>query len=141
MSARQFVFLVAAVLTFGALMAGCGSDTVAPAGNTEALFPPSNVTVAQLASGDVKIAWDPVINSNLQGYNVYRREIGVSSAQKLTSAPITATQYLDTSPDWQKQYEYRVTSVGTKGNESTPIVMSIQLHAPDLRGRGKPFEQ
>ncbi|MFQ5512458.1 MAG: fibronectin type III domain-containing protein [Candidatus Krumholzibacteriia bacterium] len=133
MSARTFTTSLA-LLGLIALVGGCGSDTISPTTNEAPMLPPQNVIVKQQPSGGVLISWDANTQVTLRGYNVYRRDTGGTSIERLTAQPITGTRHVDSQVDWQKEYEYRVTSVSTLGGESSFAASIIQLDTPPVGG-------
>ncbi len=84
-------------------------------------FPPLAPTELAAVPGDkpgtIDLSWEPVADSDLAGYNVYRRSAN-SSWQKLTPAPITNPAYTDTTSTAGEHYIYRITALDTTGNES-----------------------
>jgi hypothetical protein len=67
----------------------------------------------------VTVSWT-AIKSPVVGCNVYRTSMRNGNVKKLTSQPITATQYVDSTVQPGLTYSYTVTSVDSKGNESRP---------------------
>ena len=65
----------------------------------------------------VDLVWAPVTDSDLAGYNVYRREEG-TSAVKLNGEPVKAPAYRDENVSSGKTYFYSVSAVDVRGNES-----------------------
>lgn len=126
MSAKTIV--VAIVLGTCGLLFGCGGDdTVAPTTNEAPILPPQNIRVTRNVAGEVIVAWDANTQSILRGYNVYRL-IEDSSIQKLTVNPMASTYYRDSDVELNTRYDYRVTSVSTKGDESAYAEASILYH-------------
>jgi hypothetical protein len=91
------------------------------------VFPPSVPAGLQAAySGEgqkpfVDLIWAPVTNSDLAGYNVYRREANgspVKTAIKLNSELVKAPSYRDSAVDAGRTYSYSVSAVDVRGNES-----------------------
>jgi fibronectin type 3 domain-containing protein len=134
MSAKTFFVTAIVLLGVCALIAGCGSDSVSPANtsNDAPIMPPLNVVVTPTASGKVIITWDANTQPNLRGYKVYRRDD--QSIQTLTVNPISQTRYEDTATVLGATYEYRVTSVSTKGAESGFASATVTIRGTD-RGR------
>jgi fibronectin type 3 domain-containing protein len=54
----------------------------------------------------------------IAGYNVYRALSGNSSYTTLNASLITGTSFTDTTPQFNDNYQYYVTSVDTTGAES-----------------------
>ena len=99
---------------------------------------------ARVTGADVRLTWNAVTSSDLQGYHVYRGE------ERLTPAPIAATEYHDDGRPIAI-YLYRVSTVDQDGNESArsepqeAVVYAVGLDAPfpvtsataaDLSGTG-----
>jgi hypothetical protein len=88
------------------------------------IFPPSVPAGLQAAySGEgqkpfIDLIWAPVTNTDLAGYNVYRREeSGV--AIKLNTDPVKSPSYRDSDVGSGKTYTYAVSAVDARGNESS----------------------
>jgi len=82
-------------------------------------------TDLQATSGDgqVDLTWNPGGDSNPDGYNVYRSTSSfsdISNATKLNGSLVSGTNYPDTEVTNGTKYFYRVTAVGSDGNESAP---------------------
>jgi fibronectin type 3 domain-containing protein len=65
----------------------------------------------------VDLKWKASV-SRVVGYNVYRSETDGGPYIKLTSAPVQATNYTDSSVQSGHIYFYAVTAVDSKGKES-----------------------
>lgn len=77
---------------------------------------PADAQAVGTASG-VVLQWQPVVDSALQGYNVYVRR-GVTPTYgytKLNSAPITAASFLDTGATPGQTNYYMITAVDSSG--------------------------
>ncbi len=136
MNARTFVATSLALLGAITLVSGCGSDTTVSTVVTEApILPPQNVIVKQGPSGDVFLSWDANTQSILQGYNVYRRDTSAGEILTLTAKPIRENRFVDTQVDWHREYEYRVTTVSTRGGESGFVAFIIELREPTVSNR------
>lgn len=92
-------------------------------------FPPAvPAGLAVLAgSGSVELSWDRNTETDLGGYFVYRTEAG--GAFTRLGGRIDAPSYSDRTVQSGKRYQYRVTSVDLKGNESAPSG-SVEIVAP-----------
>jgi hypothetical protein len=66
----------------------------------------------------VTLKWDPS-KYPVAGYNVYRG-FQKDSPVKLTAAPLTTSQYTDTTVEAGRTYSYYVTAVTRNGAESGP---------------------
>ena len=73
-------------------------------------------------SGDseVALAWTANTESDLAGYHVERTLTGAGTWTLLTSTPVTAAAYTDTSAVNDTTYTYRIRAVDTHGNVSAP---------------------
>ena len=132
MSAKKFAISTLLVLSACALVAGCGSDDpVLPTSNDAPILPPQNIIVQQTDNGSVMITWAANTQSILAGYNVYRNDVAASAIVTLTPNPITVNFYEDTTVEAGGRYEYWVTSVSSKGDESTYELRPISI------GRGE----
>jgi hypothetical protein len=69
----------------------------------------------------VDLIWTPVTDSDLDGYNVYRRE-GSGAEKKINSTLIKTPAFRDEHVENGKSYFYSVTAVDQRGNESTHSV-------------------
>jgi hypothetical protein len=79
---------------------------------------PSNLS-ALFSAGAVQLVWSANTESDLGGYNVYRREDG-GSPQRINSDLLRTPTFEDNSAQPGHQYFYRVTSVDLTHNESAP---------------------
>ena len=119
MAAAKYFLVAVVLLCLVGLVAGCGSDTtVAPNSQEAPLLAPQNVMSTRMQGGFVLIAWDPNTQSNLLGYNIYRGVYGTGTFTKVNPSLLTDTQYIDTSPQANTRYEYRVRCVSITGTES-----------------------
>jgi fibronectin type 3 domain-containing protein len=68
----------------------------------------------------VTLAWDPNPQTTaIVGYNVYRSETPGCCYKKINSKPIHEPKYTDTLVERRRRYYYRVTTVDSKGQESS----------------------
>ena len=101
------------------------------------IFPPAAPTalVATPGPGSIDLSWDPATEQRVAGYRVYRADAGAGvnppgAAEGAAAAPqqwtrltqdlLTAPAYRDLSGASGHSYRYRVTAVGSSGNESQP---------------------
>lgn len=125
--------LASAILCFG-----CADDINAPNTTDEQpVLPPTNVTASALNNGHVQVKWDASSQPNTTGYNLYRREVGHGSSKRLNNTRIVTTTYMDQNTMAQKQYEYRVTTVNSKGTESHFTAVVIVTHDVIDDGSGR----
>src|SRR5258708_2899623 len=100
------LLVFAIVFLFASLLTGCGRfrgrDAKTPA-------TPHAVTLSWTAS-----------TSPVAGYNVYRASPIAGPVVKLSTRPVAANQFIDTTVEAGHIYSYFVTSVDSKGVESRP---------------------
>jgi fibronectin type 3 domain-containing protein len=65
----------------------------------------------------IDLVWAPVMDADLAGYNVYRREEG-SPSEKLNAELVKTPAYRDEHVTGGKKYFYSVSAVDVRGNES-----------------------
>ena len=95
-----------------------GSATVTSnATNSPAVVTLSGTGVQAAVSHSVTLTWT-ASTSTVSGYNVYRSAVSGGPYTKLTSAPIAATTYMDTTVQSGQTYFYVVTSVDSSALES-----------------------
>jgi hypothetical protein len=68
----------------------------------------------------IDLSWQASTESDLAGYNVYRRTGPSGSFNRMTSKPVAGPAFSDTTVDPAATYTYRVTAVDNDGNESNP---------------------
>jgi hypothetical protein len=89
------------------------------------VFPPSVPTGLDAVQGGtatapaIDLSWQPGAESDLAGYNVYRR-IALGAFQRLTATPVLGPAFSDTAVTPGTAYTYRVTAIDNFGNESAP---------------------
>jgi hypothetical protein len=90
---------------------------------TKDVYPPAVPTGLQAVfSGPgqapfIDLLWAPDSDADLAGYNVYRRENG-GQAAKINSDLVKTPAFRDTHVEAGKAYQYAVTAVDERGNES-----------------------
>ena len=72
----------------------------------------------------IDLSWDPSSESDLLGYNVYRRS-GSGAFVRLNPEPTPSSSYRDMQVSPGHSYAYRVTAIDRQGNESAP---SSEIH-------------
>ncbi|MGD0831041.1 MAG: fibronectin type III domain-containing protein [Terracidiphilus sp.] len=91
------------------------------------IFPPdAPVSLAAVATvgengagAAIDLSWQPVVDADLAGYIVYRRE-GENAWQRINSTePLVAPAFHDSAVQAGHSYFYAVSSVGQNGHEST----------------------
>ena len=97
--------------------------------NARNVFPPA-VPVGLQAVADpegraIDLSWQPNTESDLAGYNVYRREAGSTAApDRISPSARPAPSFRDTKAQSGHTYEYSVSAVDHDGNESA--------HSPEV---------
>lgn len=74
---------------------------------------PATPTGLSVLFGDsfADLRWDANTEEDLLGYNIYRREPGVSDWARVNDKPVTGTRYLDESVVNGHTYEYRLSAI------------------------------
>ncbi|MCC5875234.1 MAG: endonuclease, partial [Candidatus Sumerlaeia bacterium] len=91
---------------------------------------PQNV-IASNDGDDVTLTWSPRIETDLDGYHVYRSSTSGSGFARLTTDPISTTSFLDDTINPMDLYYYVVTAIDTMGNES---IFSSEVTSQDFVG-------
>jgi hypothetical protein len=78
----------------------------------------------------VSINWTASVSANVIGYNVYRATTLSGQFVKLTTSPVPANSYADSSVQAGQTYIYATTSVDDLGNESAPTAQSVIVPYP-----------
>jgi hypothetical protein len=100
-----------------------GDDTAEIRVFADDVFPPAVPSGLQAVSSGpgqknfVDLVWAPVTDIDLDGYNVYRHENGMTVV-KVNTALVKTPSYRDGSVSSGKNYLYSVTAVDLRGNES-----------------------
>jgi hypothetical protein len=100
-----------------------------PAGLSAAGFAGENLAYA------VDLIWQPVEETRLAGYNVYRETLDTSGVAtsprtKLTSTPSALPAFHDTTAQTTARYRYSVTALDKRGNESEAATTVVEPNAP-----------
>jgi len=102
------------------------STESAPAGpvcwTAKDTFPPAVPTGLVIASdtGRVILVWTAVTAEDLAGYHILRGEGADATLRPLTTAVVTATEFVDTTVRAGVEYIYAVVAVDRAGNRSEP---------------------
>jgi hypothetical protein len=132
--------LVLALLTMCVLAVGCAEDAAAPEQEDEApILAPTNVHAIVISGGNIQISWDPSSQPTVLGYNVYRLDWTDETIERLNSSLLEVTSIVDGSSRIGREYEYRVTAVGTRSRESAFAAVMIRNQVPN-RKDGRPGE-
>ncbi|MBP1962810.1 GH116 family glycosyl-hydrolase [Paenibacillus aceris] len=98
---------------------------------------PKDLKFTRNSSSDYALAWQPVTESQVTGYNIYRSTDSDKNFTKLNNAVLTETSFHDTTVPADATYYYRVTTVGADGSESSPAsVIAFYRPAQDIYARG-----
>lgn len=101
-----------------------GDDSAAVRIVAHDTFPPAIPAGLQAAySGEgqkpfIDLIWAPVTTADLVGYNIYRSEGNAATMVKLNSDLVKSPSYRDFSVESGKTYNYALSSVDVRGNES-----------------------
>lgn len=101
------------------------------------VFPPpvpTNLSAAPFTQSGhfaVDLAWDPVTDPMLAGYNVRRQKIDLSGApvgplKQLNAGLLTLPAFHDATADSTARYRYSITAVDGKGNESAAASVLVE---------------
>ncbi|WP_171683980.1 GH116 family glycosyl-hydrolase [Paenibacillus planticolens] len=98
---------------------------------------PKELNVTRNSSSNYALTWQPVTESQLSGYNVYRSTDSEKNFIKLNDGILSEASFHDKTVPADATYYYRVTAVGTDGSESSPAsTLSFYRPAQDLYARG-----
>ncbi len=67
----------------------------------------------------IDLSWEPNAETDLLGYNVYRR-VGQGEFRRINADLVPASAYRDLKIEAGQTYTYRVTAIDLRGNESAP---------------------
>jgi fibronectin type 3 domain-containing protein len=73
----------------------------------------------------IDLSWDPNLESDLLGYNVFRADAPSGAFRRLNPAPLSGPAYRDLTAVPGHPYRYRVTAIDRNSNESPP---SAEVH-------------
>ncbi len=142
MTLRKYFALLCMLPALLVFAFGCAEDATAPNPNqNEApLLAPTNVQALVINGGDIQISWSPSSQPNVRGYNVYRVDNGDSSVERLNASVLEVTSIVDGGARFGREYEYRVTSVGSGNAESRAASVTIRNREapPSDRGHQRP---
>ncbi len=74
-------------------------------------------------------------DTDIKGHLIYQELSGGFNKKLLTASPITGTSYTDASASLWKDYQYAVTAVDNKNNESIPVETGV-IHVGPQAGSG-----
>lgn len=100
-----------------------GEDSAPAEVFTKDIYPPAQPTGVQAVFSSVgqkpfiDLTWAPNLESDLAGYNVFRRSNG-GEWQKLNADPVKVPSFRDESVQPNTKYQYAVSAVDLRGNES-----------------------
>jgi hypothetical protein len=111
------------------------------------VFPPAApegvVAEAVAATGDVpahiELSWAISPETDLSGYNVYRKDLDDTHGRKLTARPLPTPAYRDMTVVLGRLYTYTITAVDRAGNESPASAPATAgLSAAEQNERSQP---
>lgn len=143
MAFRKHVMISFVLLAITGLLLGCSDDGTTTAPNVQAEAPilaPYNVNATILTNGDVSITWDANAQAHLRGYNVYRLDYENSRIGKLNPDVLSVNNYIDRTAVPGNSYQYHVTCVSVKNNESSPAIVNF-TYETQHSGKGQHREQ
>jgi hypothetical protein len=108
------------------VMFGCTDVTAPNTTDEQPVLPPTNVSAFPLSDGHVRVKWDASSEPTVNGYNLYRREVGHGSPERVNGTRIINTQFVDDGTSAPNSYEYRLTAVNVKGKESHWVSVVIE---------------
>jgi hypothetical protein len=126
-----------------------GAETAPLAFTLHDVFPPpvpTDLTVAgftqpatapgQPAAYAADLIWQPVDDPGLAGYNVYRQLLAADGTAagtrvKLNTAPVPLPAFHDATAAAGVRYQWSVTAVDAKGNESTAATVIGDSEQPE----------
>jgi hypothetical protein len=92
------------------------------------VFPPSvpsglqAVFAGEGPQKSIDLVWAPDTEIDLAGYNVYRREPGSATTEKINQELVRVPAFRDTKVKPGHEYFYSVSAVDVRGNQSAPSV-------------------
>lgn len=98
--------------------AAATASALRPSGDTTPPAVPTGLTAAPGATAGINLSWTAPADSDLAGHHVYRAAAPGGPWTKLTTSPIVATTYSDTTAPENAASYYYVTAVDVTGNES-----------------------
>ena len=107
----------------GATVGVEGDDSPSAEVFTRDIYPPSQPAGLQAVFSSVgqkpfiDLTWAPNLDSDLAGYNIYRWVEG-EQPKKLNAQPVITASYRDDTVQPGKKYNYAVSAVDQRGNES-----------------------
>lgn len=92
------------------------TDRFAPAAPTGLAAIPGS----RAGTATIDLSWQPNVEPDVAGYNVYRRQGSSGSFERVTAKLVLGPAFSDTAAVLGTSYTYRVTAVDDVGNESSP---------------------
>jgi fibronectin type 3 domain-containing protein len=96
--------------------------------------PPNDFRVRPTAGGDIQLLWQPSTSLDVASYTVYR---GEDTLSLLRLATVKGHAFRDSSAVPEARYIYRITSLDSSKNESTPTPVETAIARP-LHRRERP---
>ncbi len=103
--------------------------------------PPSVPTISEVSveNNIVTIKWQPLFETDLAGYKVYRSEDSLSGFTEISAPVKDKTSFADNSIAAGKTYYYKISSVDNSGNISMPsgnymiLIPQAEITAPSVK--------
>jgi fibronectin type 3 domain-containing protein len=105
---------------FAPVVAGSASGTltVASSATSAPTISVSGTGAQAPTSYSASLSWTASASASVVGYNVYQGTVSGGPYAKLTSTPVSAVQYTDTTVQSGQTYFYVVTAVDSSNDES-----------------------
>jgi hypothetical protein len=101
--------------------------------------PPAPTNLSATNAAQPVLSWTGVTYTTLAGYNVYRSTTSTGTYTQLTTSPITATTFTDTTAAAGTMYYYRVTAKDSvSGQESAPATTTAVTPGGVISTNGGP---
>jgi Fibronectin type III domain len=144
---RTYIYSVRTVAKFGSTWIESDDSNLLPV-TPKDIFPPSApqgivivyVPAATGVPAHLEISWSISPETDLAGYDIYRKEQGNDTALKLNPRPLLTPSYRDMNIQPGTSYSYTVKAVDRAGNES-PASESASIDVPaagDPDGNSQP---
>ena len=144
---RRMIILVSVAVLATLASVGCGNKTTTTAIEPSDTAPPAAVTgfgVQLNATQDptVVLTWNPSVELDLAGYNVYRRQL-LPAGREMDEITVSMDQlsmvtdevFTDNSIMAGASYVYGISAIDVSGNESSRVVsMPVKINVPDRSG-------
>lgn len=119
----------AGAFEFGRAAWAAGASPTLEVPDATAPSTPTNLTAAGTPAG-VLLDWTDVLDADRVGYHVFRAPSATGPFARLTGLAVGVSQYLDSDAPLDATSFYRVASIDSSGNFSTPAAASAVLIMP-----------